>query len=603
MGMSFTFSMCSIFYSLLLTAIFFSKKKVMLIENKIYGYLIICNLIGTILGTLCYFTIKNSNNMPIINEIVSRGMIIYFLSWITLFTIYVFMISYNKKQDNQMQFLKFYKSLKNVFGIIYVIFAIVIIVLPLYYYNENGIVYSYGPSATFMYIAFVGYVISFYVAIFRSKHKLRNVKLIPVITFSILGVFVAVVQRLNPGLLLMTAMETFITFLMYFTIENPDINMLNELYKNKELMEQNYEDKYNFLFEMTQEARNPLVNINNLSNALRMEDDPKKVKEGLLTMSNLVRQLDFSINDILNISSLDVQRIKVINNKYELEKLCSDLEIRIKSEIKPGVKFQLTMPKHLPILLGDYMKIRQILYSLLVNSCKNTTSGHINMNVNLIEKYDVARLIFNISDTGSGMPIEQINDILSSTGSLDKNELDNLEKKEYNVKLCQKVVKIMGGNLMIKSNIGEGTDVILTVDQKVYHEKDRSILTQYENDIANYRKALVVSQNKDKLNVIKKILADNKIAYSSLYYGADAIDRIKSGKKFDFILVDDEMKEMTGFMTFKGMKEIKGFNIPVIIMLKEDKEHIKDHYLDDGFSDYLLLDNLDNELNRIIEKY
>ena len=156
---------------------------------------------------------------------------------------------------------------------------------------------------------------------------------------------------------------------------------------------------------------------------------------------------------------------------------------------------------------------------------------------------------------------------------------------------------------MIKSNVGEGTDVILTIDQKVFHEKDNSILTQYENDIANYRKVLIVSQNKNILNIIKRKFADNNITYSSLYYGADAIDRIKSGKKFDFILVDDEMTEMSGFMTFKGMKEVKGFNTPVIIMLGEDKEHIKEHYLDDGFKDYILLDNLETELNRIIEKY
>ena len=156
---------------------------------------------------------------------------------------------------------------------------------------------------------------------------------------------------------------------------------------------------------------------------------------------------------------------------------------------------------------------------------------------------------------------------------------------------------------MIKSNVGEGTEIILTIDQKVYHEQENSILNQYENAIANYRKVLIVSQNKDKLGIIKKKLTDNHITYSNLYYGADAIDRIKAGKKFDFILVDDEMAEMSGFMTFKGMKEVPGFKMPVIVMLKKDKENIKEHYLNDGFSDYLLLDNLENELDRIIEKY
>ncbi len=249
------------------------------------------------------------------------------------------------------------------------------------------------------------------------------------------------------------------------------------------------------------------------------------------------------------------------------------------------------------------MKIRQILYSLLVNSCKNTTSGNINLKVNLIEKYDVCRVIFNVSDTGSGMPIDKINEIISATGELDKDELDNLEAKEYNIKVCQKVIKIMGGNLMIKSTLGKGTDVILTIDQRVYHEKDKSILAQYENDITSYRKVLLVSQNKEINNIIKKKLNDNKITYSNLYYGMDAIDKIKEGKKYDFILMEDEMKEMSGFMTFKGMKEIKGFDTPVIIMLKEDKEHIKEHFLEDGFSDYLLLENIDSELERIIEKY
>ena len=593
------FTICSLFYAILLNVVCFSKQKIQTVENRIFDKIMFTNLIGASLATGCYFTITYSTMLPILNEIISKGYIIYLLTWITLFSVYIFVISLNDKSNTAKQL----KNIKYIFGFIYLIVLILIIVLPLYYHNENGAVYSYGPCANVVYIISFIYIAAWVIRLLLNIKRIKSKKYLPIFAYMILGTIVVIIQRMNPALLLMTAMETFITFLMYFTIENPDVKMLNEMYKNKELMEQNYEDKYNFLFEMTQEARNPLVNINNLSNELRMEDDKEKIKQGLLTMNNLVRQLDFSINDILNISSLDVQRIKVVNNKYELEKLCNDLEMKIKPEVKDGVKFQITMPKQLPILFGDYMKIRQVLYSLLINSCKKTSSGHISMNVNLIEKYDVARLIFNISDTGSGMSIEQINDILSATGSLEKTEIDNLEKKEYNVKLCQKVVKIMGGNLMIKSNIGEGTDVILTVDQKVFHEKDRSILNQYESDIADYRKVLIVSQNKDKLNFIKKKLVDNHITYSSLYYGADAIDRIKSGKKFDFILVDDEMKEMSGFMTFKALRKVNGFHTPVIVMLKEDKEHIKEHYLEDGFSDYLLLDNLESELDRIIDKY
>ena len=585
----------SLFYIILLMVVYFSKARVKNEENRIYSSLLKCNFFGLISAIACYFSVLHYEELGIINYIVSRLYLLYLVAFIFFFFTYLLVVV---SKNNKDTFVK----CKKYFTISFVVIAIVIYYLPLYYENKAG-VYSYGPSANIVYAFATICMVGWTIILLRSRNRTTLKKLVPIAIFILGAMLTTIIQKTNPALLIMTSMESFVVFLMYFTIENPDISMLNELYKNKELMEQNYEDKYNFLFEMTQEARNPLININNLSNALRMEDDKEKIKEGLLSMSNLVRQLDFSINDILNISSLDVQRIKVVNNKYELEKLCNDLDIRIKPELKPGVKFQITMPRQLPILYGDYIKIRQILYSLLVNACKNTVQGNINMHVNLIEKYDVCRLIFNISDTGSGMPIEKINDILSSTGSLDKQEIDNLEKKEYNVKMCQKIVKIMGGNLMIKSNHGEGTDVILTIDQKVFHEKDKSILNQYENSIASYKKVLIVSQNKDKLNTIKKKLTDNKITYSSLYYGADAIDRIKSGKKFDFILVDDEMLEMSGFMTFKGMRDISGFNIPVIIMLKKDKEHIKEHYLSDGFSDYLLLDNLETELDRIIEKY
>lgn len=582
----------------LLIIVFFSKKKIDSEEIRCFKVLIVANLVEYISEGILHLLFRAGNIDGILTTIISKSYLILILFWGMFFTLYVTVLCF--KSD---KYIKLRNILRTLIGISFVVGFILIIALPEVKFHEADVVYIYGSSVDALKAFSFSYIIIWVVLVLCSRDKWRNKVYIPIYINVSLLIIGGIVQGMDPSILISSVTTTIVCYTMYFTIENPDIKMLNEMYKNKELMEQNYEDKYNFLFEMTQEARSPLININNLSNALRMEDDKDKIKEGLLTMGNLVRQLDFSINDILNISSLDVQRIKVINNKYELEKLCRDLETKIKPEMKPGVKFQLTMPKQLPILFGDYIKIRQILYSLLVNACKNTNDGHINMSVNLIEKYDVARLIFNISDTGSGIPIEQINDILSSTGSLEKQEIENLEKKEYNVKLCQKVVKIMGGNLMIKSNLGEGTDVILTIDQKVFHEKDKTLLTQYENSIANYRRVLIVAQNKDKLNAIKKRLTDNHITYSSLYYGADAIDRIKSGKKFDFILIDDEMAEMTGFMTFEGMKKIKGFNMPVVIMLKGDKEHIKEHYLEDGFSDYLLLDNLDSELDRIMEKY
>lgn len=591
-GIAFTFA--SLFYIILLLIVFFSKTRINRRENKIYSYLIITSLVGVLIGLGTWFFMNNMDKYPLLNIIFSRLYLVYLITWLTIFCLYTVVITFPKLD---------YERWKITFSIFYFFLFAAVFLLPLEYVSEGNAVYSHGMAANLIYLLSGLLIIILVYCMLKKRKEIFQRKYYPIILFMLLGGIVMVIQKLNPEWHLLTYTETFITFLMYFTIENPDVSMLNELYKNKELMEQNYEDKYNFLFEITQEARNPIININSACNELKNEKLSDTAKEKVNSIYNLTRQLDFSINSVLNISSLDVQKLKIVNSKYDLEKICKDLEIRIKPEINNNVKFNLTMPKQMPILYGDYMKLRQILYSLLINACKNTINGSISLKVNLIEKYDICRVIFSISDTGSGMPIEKINEIISSTGELDKAELENLEKKEFNVKVCQKVMKIMGGNLMIKSNVGEGTDVILTIDQKVYHSNDKSILTQYENEISNYRRVLIVAQNKEVINAIKRKLNDYHITCSVLYYGMDAIDKIKSGKNYDFVLIEDEMKEMTGFMTFKGMQEINGFNTPAVVILDKDKEHLKKHYLEDGFNDYIITENIDSDLDRIVDKY
>ena len=79
--------------------------------------------------------------------------------------------------------------------------------------------------------------------------------------------------------------------------------------------------------------------------------------------------------------------------------------------------------------------------------------------------------------------------------------------------------------------------------------------------------------------------------------------KIKYGKNYAYILISDEMAEMSGLVTLNKMKEIDNFNIPVIVMLDSNKENIKKHYIEDGFNDYILLSDINNEIKRIIEKY
>lgn len=595
------FSIVSLFYSIMLIIVYFSKQRIDSDENAIYKRLVLTNFLGLIIeifpSTLAIRVINNFN--PNLAIFILKFILYYFVVWILIFTYYIYVISSKDRYKEKNIYLSKINKMKKIMYFICIVSIILVTILPLY---ANNINYTYGPSANYVY-SLSGVMITFIVfMLIRNFRNIRTKKYTPVFSFIFLGIITMIVQYFNPELTLMIPMETFVTFLMFFTIENPDVKMLNELYKNKEIMESNYEDKYNFLFEITQESRNPLKSIENICSNMEDEKDIKIIKENIKDLSNLAKRLDFTINNVMNVSTLDAQKINIIDKKYNLKKVCEELTKRVSLENKKDIEFKYNIPHNDLYLYGDDMKIKQVLYSLIVNSLEKTNVGYVEFKVNVIEKYDYARVIFMVTDSGPGIEIDKINEILSATGALDKEEVELLNKKEVDVKLCQKVIKLMGGNLMIKSDLGKGSEFILTIDQRVYHDETKSILSNYENVVNNYQKALIVSQDKTLISKVKNILNKNDVSYSVLYYGLDAVDKIKSHKKYDFILISDEMKEVSGLSTLKEMQKVKGFSSPCIVMLNESKKGLAKHYIEDGFRDYIIIEDIDI-LNKKLEKY
>lgn len=597
MNVGISFTLLSIVYNFILNIIYLRKERIKSIENTIYTALVIATLLGSIEGIFCYIGVKHYVLYPLFSEIVSKGYLVFLLVWFSIFTLYVIYISNIKIYNvNRNRFIKIVK----LFVALAVIIFLLICFLPIVYISNDNIVYTTGPSVKCVYGFSLLYFLVWIICTIKRIKNL-NKKFIPVLTNIILLIVVVTIQKYNPALLLVTSSLSLVTFLMYFTIENPDVKQMVEMERNNEITEQSYIDKSNFIFEMTQEVREPLNYIKNTSKVL-IDNDPNKetYKEGLGYIYNASRQLDFVVNDVLNVSTLDVQKVKILNNKYNLNTMYEDLVKRIEASINNGVKFRYTIPNSVPYLYGDNIKLKQVLYSLLMNAVKKTENGFIEFNINTIEKYDVCRVIFRITDSGCGIGLEKINEILSVTGELNKEDIVNLEKSEFNIELCQKIIKSLGGNLLIKSKVGKGTEIILTLDQKVYREEEKVI-----NNISNTgrKKVLVLSQDKKTREIIKKVLNENEISGSYILYGGDLIDRIKSGKRYDYILIEDEMKEMNGYETIKKLKDIEGFKTPCIVMLKENKEKIKKYYIKDGFSDYILTRELRSELKRIIDKY
>ena len=195
MSVGISFSLCSFFFIALLTLVFFGKPKKSSLENKVYSLIIITSLVGTAIGTPCYYFMKYYESFPMANAIFARLYLVYLVSWITLFTLYIFIISFKN--------IKLKKAL-NIFKIIFVLMVIIVCVLPLYYENGNDIIYSYGPATNFMYGASLLAIIVIIICLIANLKYITQKKFIPLVAFIVIGTIIMVIQKLNPGLLLIT---------------------------------------------------------------------------------------------------------------------------------------------------------------------------------------------------------------------------------------------------------------------------------------------------------------------------------------------------------------------------------------------------------------
>ena len=593
------FTIYSLFYSVLLNIVYFARKRLVTFENKIFEKLMITNLIGVILAIGSYFTIVNIDKYPIFNVIVSKGYIVYLLTWITLFSVYIFAISINDSKNRKKKINRIIKG----FSILYVIFLIVIIIKPLYYHNAGGAVYSYGPSANVMYVVSSVYIAIWIVRLIINYKKIRDKKYLPIFAFMLLGVVVIIIQKSHPELLLMTSMETFIVFLMYHTIENPDMKILEEVHRAKEISDNANEEKTMFLYNMTNEIRNITKDIDYSADDILDETSNKKVDVEVI--NDAAREIKGSTakfttmtNEILDINSIDSASIKVYNDKYNVKLIIKELvTVYSKKCNVKNIDFRPSIASDIPeYLYGDSVGLKQALDIILDNSVKYTSSGYIEFNVNAIIKNNIARLIITVEDSGTGMKADDIIKVFNKKNDHNEDSL-NLNNNLYNAKA---LITLMGGTIIPSSIYGTGTTMKIVLDQKVAKEADEK-LDKYE-EVYDKKKILLIDDNISTEKIVSKILKDTNIELDYVSLGKEALDKIRGKEKYDLILLDEVMDPLDGVTVMKKFKDIRNFKTNVILLTRNNEYEYNEEYLKYGFSGYLLKPISKDKLFEIIDK-
>lgn len=591
------FTIYSLFYSLLINIVYFSSKRLRSIENKIFEKIMLTNFVGVLLAIGSYFTIKNIDRFELLNTFVSKGYIIYLLTWLTLFSVYIFVISIKDGKDKKSAVNK----IINLFGILYLIFLIIIIIKPLYYHNINGAIYSYGPSANVMYIVSIVYITVWLIRLSTNIKRIRDKKYLPIFAFMGLGLVVMIIQKQHPELLLMTSMETFIVFLMYHTIENPDMQIIEEVHRAKEISDNANEEKSMFLYNMTNEIRGITKDIDYSADNILEEVDNKKVD--VLNIGNSAREIKNNTakfttmtNEILDISQMD-SNIKIYNDKYNVKIIIKELvQIYKKKAEDKGINFRTNIASDIPpYLYGDSMGLKKALSIILDNSVKYTSSGFIDFDVSTIIKRDIARLVITVEDSGSGIKAEDLNKIFNK--KVNDNERLNIKYNLYNAK---RLVILMGGTIIPSSVYGRGTTIKVVLDQKIADMDDA--LDKYES-VYDKKSILLVDDNVSSGKIFTKMLKDTNIELSIVTSGKECLDKIRNKDKYDLILLDEDMEPLDGITVMRKLKEIRTFNTKTILLTKNNDYEYNDDYLEYGFDGYLLKPIDKDKLFELIDKY
>lgn len=570
---SICFTITGFIFSLLLLIIYHLKSKLKLIENKIYHNMILTTIISSFIEIYSFILVRNniSINSPLYLFSL-KLLFIAFLIWLYLFTLYTLVVTIKLKNKDYSN----YKRIIIISSIILVISSVITLILPINITEVKGLFLPSGKGVDIIYVLASLCFIAMIITIISNRKHLKNKKYYPMyFLIVVLGIMI-ILQKIFPDLLLINFSISILIYIMYFTIENPDIKVIKELNYTKELLEKQNELVSGVINNLVISIKNPLIEITNFSNKKITKNNANLSLEEIKQFQNQTLDLVDQINKIMDLTRIESRELKIEDRKYQVSNLISSIkEITQNKNIEVNYIIEEDLPK---VLYGDDINIAQTFLYLINFIEKYFENYNLTISISKLLVRSKCKLKFEIS----------INYKYSSIEIKERDSRYEITTKCLEYEIYEKLVNLQKGNNFIrkdKDNIIFEFSLFQKIEKVKEEEKEEEEITYFD---AEGKRVLIALDNH---NDIKK-MTDMLIGYNVEITTAGSINEftelLSGNKTYDLIFLSDTITGINNYdiETIESLKRtitkfslIAGYKLQIIIVTLNNYKNNNIEYL------------------------
>lgn len=584
---SICFTIAGVIFSILLFIIYSFKTNFSISENKIYHSIIITTIITGLIEIYAFILVKN--NIAVDSSIYLYTLKLLFLGfviWLYSFTLYTVIVTLKlKDKDNDK-----YRIILVISSIIFTILSIITITLPISINKVGDLLLPTGSGVEVIYLLAVLCFIIMIIAIISNHRELKNKKYYPVyFLLAILGIMI-LIQKIFPDLLLINFSLSIIIYIMYFTIENPDIKLSKELKYTKELLNKRNELASNTINNLIISIKEPLTEIANFSNKKINKNNISLSLEEIKELQKTTLSLVDKVNKVMDITRIESSDYSIKERKYQTSNLIDNIKGILEKNNKE-VNYEIsTLPK---VLYGSDTNIVQTFSYLVDFISKNFENYTLSIKISNLLVRNKCHLKFSLV-------------VDSKYNNLDMYEKDNkytLSNKSIEYEIYEKLIDLQRGHNFISK---DGSKVIFEFSLYQIQEEVKEINDNEEIEYfdASDKNVLVALNSHNDIRNLSELLMNYNVNITTAGSVNELNELLSSNKTFDLVFLSDhiygidnyDIKNTNDFKkTINKLSLVAGYKLEIVLVTLNDyqKENIE----------YLTLPISKTKLDDILVKY